>query len=82
VTQNQLEELKAKYKELQEENEELRMKLDRRDAVDKYRKNFTMTQLKEFAKRDEIKVGGTKAELMLRLVEAGSLNLEDLSGED
>jgi len=82
VTQNQLEELKAKYKELQEENEELRMKLDRRDAVDKYCKNFTMTQLKEFAKRDEIKVGGTKAELMLRLVEAGSLNLEDLSGED
>lgn len=77
AVQKQLDELKLKYKELEMENEELRMKLHARDAIDKYAKSFTMVQLKDIAKESDMKVGGTKTELMLRLVESGNLNLDE-----
>lgn len=75
VASNEVEELREQCKELQEENARLQLKLDRIDAVDKQSKGYTMTQLKEMAKKDDIKIGGTKAQLMMRLVEADVLVL-------
>ncbi len=77
VIQSELEELTVKYNELKKEHELLKSQLEIREAIDEYAKDFTMAQLKDIARGDDIKVSGTKAELMMRLVEAGSMTFEN-----
>ena len=76
VARDEMEDLRQQVKDLQKENEQLKLKLDTIDAVEKQAKKFTMTELKALAKKDDIKVAGTKAQLMMRLVEAGCLTLD------
>ena len=72
-----VETLEAQVRELKEENEQLKLWVQRRNAVDNQMGGYTVGELKKIAKNNGLAVGGTKAQLMMRLVEAGSLELDD-----
>mmetsp|Transcript_13715 Transcript_13715/g.20955 ORF Transcript_13715/g.20955 Transcript_13715/m.20955 type:complete len:287 (-) Transcript_13715:1465-2325(-) len=55
---------------LAQENEEYRLKLARRDAVDRSMSSFNLDELKDMARTSGVPLTGTKAELMMRLIEA------------
>jgi hypothetical protein len=61
---------------LKQENEKLKLWQERRIKVDGAdAKLFTVPKLKEQARANGLKVGGTKTELLFRLVEAGVIDL-------
>lgn len=70
-------ELQQQVLELKQENEELKLWRQRRTDVDDQMGGYTVGDLKVIAKKDGLTVGGTKAQLMMRLVEAGSLQLDE-----
>lgn len=69
--------LEQQVLELQRENEELKLWRQRRTGVDDQMGGYTVGDLKAIAKKDGLTMGGTKAQLMMRLVEAGSLQLDE-----
>jgi len=77
VSEDEFDKLQLKYEELEKENQQIKREVEQREAVEAQAKNFTMTELKNIAKKNDVKAGGTKAALMTRLVEAGFLNLSD-----
>jgi len=77
VSGKKFERLRLRCQQLEEQNVDLMLRIKMRDAIDEQNKHYTLDNLKEMARRDDVKIGGTKAELMMRLIEAGSLNLLD-----
>jgi hypothetical protein len=63
--------LRQQVKALQDENRELLLWKERRIAVDNALPNYSLEDLKQKARANGLKVGGTKTELLMRLVEAG-----------
>ena len=77
VSEDEFDKLQLKYLELEKENQEIKREVELREAVEAQAKKFSMTDLKDIAKKNDVKAGGTKAQLMTRLVEGGFLNLLD-----
>ena len=75
VDQDEFDRMEKRLAELEEENEALKLNIKRRQSVDEQAKFFKVDELRNLARRSNLKVGGTKAELMLRLVENGLLNI-------
>jgi hypothetical protein len=68
--------LKAKVKRLEDENASLLLWKERRIKVDEALPRYTVTELKEAARLNGLVLGGTKSELLFRLVEADVIRLE------
>jgi hypothetical protein len=66
--------LQQRLKQLEKENEQLRLWKVRRMRVDEALPNYSIDQLKDKARDNGISVGGTKSQLLLRLVETGILD--------
>jgi len=60
---------------LQEENRELRLWITRRKAVDDMLSDYNLEELKFIAREQSMPVGGTKAQLLMRLVEASVIGV-------
>jgi len=69
--------LEQQVLELKRENESLKSWKKTREAVDEQMGGYTVGELKAIARENGLVVGGTKAQLMMRLVEAGSLELDE-----
>lgn len=67
--------LKQRIQELEDETASLRLWKERRLKVDEALSRFTLNELKETARQNKIAVGGSKSELLLRLVEADAVRL-------
>eukprot|EP00558_Chaetoceros_sp_UNC1202_P009709 CAMPEP_0197247130 /NCGR_PEP_ID=MMETSP1429-20130617/26122_1 /TAXON_ID=49237 /ORGANISM="Chaetoceros sp., Strain UNC1202" /LENGTH=260 /DNA_ID=CAMNT_0042707963 /DNA_START=30 /DNA_END=812 /DNA_ORIENTATION=+ len=65
--------LNARNQKLEEENEEMKLWMERRKAIDGQAKYYTLDALKDIARESDLKVSGTKIELMMRLIDAGCL---------
>jgi hypothetical protein len=68
-------ELNLRIQNLQDEVESLRLWKERRLKVDDVLNNFTLDELKDKARRNKLEIGGTKAQVLMRLVEAEVLEL-------
>eukprot|EP00591_Stephanopyxis_turris_P001539 CAMPEP_0195511056 /NCGR_PEP_ID=MMETSP0794_2-20130614/3512_1 /TAXON_ID=515487 /ORGANISM="Stephanopyxis turris, Strain CCMP 815" /LENGTH=200 /DNA_ID=CAMNT_0040638599 /DNA_START=338 /DNA_END=940 /DNA_ORIENTATION=+ len=71
----ELAELHLKIQDLEQENRELKQWIERRKVVDDALPKYNLTELKNLAREKGVSVGGTKAQLMLRLVETGMVDL-------
>ncbi|KAI2491729.1 hypothetical protein MHU86_22838 [Fragilaria crotonensis] len=67
--------LQRRVEELEAENYELMLWKLRRQAVDEKLADFNVDELKAKARSNKIPIGGTKSQLLMRLVEAGIVNL-------
>ena len=63
-------ELQQRLQQLEEENEQLLLWKLRRLRVDQVMPAYSLDQLKDLARDNNVSVGGTKCQLLLRLVEA------------
>lgn len=63
--------LRGRIQELEVENASLALWVERRRYVDENVGGVTLDQLKDSARKEGLAVGGTKAQLMMRLAEAG-----------
>jgi len=68
-------EMRERLKDLEAENEELFLWQQRRIAVDEALNDFNVDELKEIARENKIRIGGTKSQLLMRLVEAEIVDL-------
>jgi len=75
ASQDEYDKLFMKYQELEKENYDLKQWVEQREAINDQAKNFTMDSLKDIARENNVKVSGTKVQLMTRLVDDGCLNL-------
>ncbi len=73
--EEEVDSLHRRIKELEIENEELKIWCKRRKAVDENSKLYSLDALKDMARMNRLPVGGTKAQLMMRLLESGCLKL-------
>jgi len=67
--------LMSRVSELERENAELRLWVQRRKAVDESLSKFTLEELKGLAREKGIMVGGTKSQLLMRLLEEKAIDL-------
>lgn len=67
--------LEQRIEELEAENDELMLWKFRRQAVDEKLAEFNVDELKAKARSNKIPIGGTKSQLLMRLVEAGIVEL-------
>jgi len=68
--------LQQKYSHLEEENSRLKRWIELRIAVDEALPRYDVQWLKAQARDAQLTVGGTKSQLLMRLVEAGVLQLD------
>lgn len=73
--ENEIRQLRQRIEALEQDNKDLRLIIERRNAIDERSKFYNMDRLKELARANKIVVGGTKAQLMMRLIEANVLDL-------
>lgn len=74
---SRIEALEVENAQLGEENAQLQLWKRRRAWVDDNSSKFNLTELKEKARDKSLPVGGTKAQLLMRLVEAGVVDLDE-----
>lgn len=67
--------LRAQIADLEEENNDLWVWKQQREAVDANLSDFNAEELKQLARDNRITIGGTKSQLLMRLVEAGIVDL-------
>jgi hypothetical protein len=67
--------LQRRVDDLEDENAELYLWKQRRQAVDEALSEFNVDELKAKARENSITIGGTKSQLLMRLVEAGIVRL-------
>ena len=65
--------LRKRIQDLRAENERLRTWIERRNAIDENARFYKVDELRNMAKQEGISPKGKKAELMMRLIEAGVL---------
>jgi hypothetical protein len=70
--------LKEKIKQLEVQNSDLQKWKRQRIAVDESLSKFTLDELKEMARRNKLPVGGSKSQLMMRLLENDVTDLDFL----
>jgi predicted secreted protein len=68
--------LKQRLDDLELENANLRLWQKRRNAVDDSVSKYTVTELKQKAREHKLPVGGSKTELLMRLVEAEAIEIK------
>ena len=73
--EDEVAELKSRLFQLERENSELRLWKERRNAVDEALPTFSLRDLKEEARQNDLVIGGSKAQLLMRLVEAEVIRL-------
>lgn len=73
--ENEIRLLRQRIEALEQDNKDLRLIIERRNAIDERSKFYNMDRLKDLARANNIVVGGTKAQLMMRLIEANVLDL-------
>lgn len=73
--QDEVSELRARVQELEMEVNDLRLWKRRRVAVDESLGSFSLEELKAMARENRLLVGGTKAQLLMRLVETEIIEL-------
>jgi len=71
-----VEELQVRNVMLRDENNSLKGEVARRTAIETQSKYYTVANLKDIARKDGLKVGGTKAQLMMRLLENESIPMK------
>lgn len=69
-----LQDLEMEYSAVRDENVRLKLWKDRRTWVDAVLPKYTLQSLKDEARQNGLQVGGTKAQLLMRLVEAEVIN--------
>mmetsp|Transcript_488 Transcript_488/g.679 ORF Transcript_488/g.679 Transcript_488/m.679 type:complete len:321 (-) Transcript_488:966-1928(-) len=67
--------LRQRIRDLEKENEKLKLCIKRRETIDKKSKLYTKADLKSIAKKNGLIQSGTKVQLMTRLIDSGSLEL-------
>lgn len=75
--ETEVQELRKRNAELEAEVQQLRLWKDRRLRIEKAMPYYSVEELKRCARANGLAVGGTKNELMMRLVAAGVMSLED-----
>lgn len=78
--ENEIRQLRQRVGDLEQENKDLKLFIKRRNDIDEQSKFYNMERLKELARENKITVGGTKAQLMMRLIEANILDLNNDNG--
>ena len=73
--EDEVTELRARASKLEQEISDLRLWKERRLAVDEALPDFSLDDLKDKARQNGLLVGGTKAQLLMRLVEADLIRL-------
>jgi predicted secreted protein len=68
--------LKQRLDDLELENANLRLWQQRRNAVDESISKFTVSELKQHAREHKLSVGGSKSQLLMRLVEAEAIQVK------
>lgn len=68
--------LKQRIEELEAENANLRLWQQKRNAVDNSLSKHTIDELKSKAFQHNLPMGGSKTQLLMRLVEAGVIEVE------
>lgn len=76
--ENEIRQLRQRVETLEQENKDLKLWIERRNAIDERSKLYNMEKLKDLARENKIAVGGTKSQLMMRLIEH---NVLDLNGD-
>ncbi len=74
-TEDEYAQLKQRMVELERENEELKLWIERRKFIDENGQFYSLDTLKNMARTRGIQIGGTKAQVMMRLIEAGSITI-------
>lgn len=67
--------LRQQIRALEEENAKLALWREQRIAVDESLPKYTMDELKELARQKKLPVGGTKSQLLMRLVENEAIGM-------
>ena len=67
--------LMERIEQLEAENAQLRLWQKNRNAVDNSVSKYTLQQLKSKARANKLPVGGSKATLLMRLVEADAIDV-------
>ena len=65
--------LRLQIRQLQAENDELKLYKQQRERVDQYLNRFSVSELGDLARSNGLPVSGTKNELLLRLIQYGVL---------
>jgi hypothetical protein len=73
--------LKQRIAELENENDQLRLWKSRRQYVDNSLTRYSLDELKSLARDAGVRIGGTKSDLLLRLVESGIIEITVDSSE-
>lgn len=73
--EEEIQDLKRQLVELETENEELKLWIARRQFVDENAQFYSLDTLKNMARMKGLQVGGTKAQVMMRLIEAGCITI-------
>ena len=71
----EIEVLQQRVQELEVENKEMKLWIQRRKAIDENSKFYSVPVLKDIARQNDVSLEGNKDELMMRLIEAGVLDL-------
>ena len=74
TNEEEISSLKKKLSQLQQENYELRRWKERKLAVDCALPNYSLDELKDLARQNNLPVGGNKSEILMRLAEAEVIN--------
>jgi hypothetical protein len=75
TSQEEIIQLQSQVQRLEQQNAELALWKQRNLAVDDNLGNYTLEELKEKARQNNLAVGGNKHQVMMRLLEADALQL-------
>lgn len=74
-SEDEIQYLMKRIEDLENENNQLKQWIQRRNSIDERSKYYTIDQLKDIARENKVSVSGTKTNLMMRLIEANALDL-------
>lgn len=81
-SEDEIQYLMKRIEDLENENNQLKQWIQRRNSIDERSKYYTIEQLKDIARENKVSVSGTKTNLMMRLIEANALDLSNDQGTD
>ena len=73
--EEEIQDLKRQLMDLESENQELKLWIARRQFVEENAQFYSLDTLKNMARMKGVQVGGTKAQVMMRLIEAGCISI-------
>lgn len=76
---DEIESLRQRLQDLEIENEDMRIWISRRCAIDNFGKFYSLQNLRLMARQNGIAMEGNKTELMMKLMDAGVLKLDGVT---